>query len=182
MSHEWTIRDRSAVFRARRWEVERSLRRRAGSEVEHEFFTIRMPDFVNVIALTGADELVMVRQFRHGAERPTLEMPGGLVDAGETDLKAAARRELREETGYDGDLQPLGAVFPNPALLNNRCHFFIAEHVHRVAAPSLEVTEDAEVVLVPRAAVNELIRSGEIANALMIAGLTRWSLRQESES
>lgn len=173
--HEWNVRDRSVALAARRWSVERSLRSRAGGPA-HEFFTIRMPELVNTIALTRADELVMVRQFRHGIERATLEMPGGLVDAGETDFAAAARRELLEETGFDGVLEPIGHVYPNPALLNNRCHFFFARGVERVAPPRLEETEDVEIVLVPRREVDTLIAQGEIANALMIAGLKRWEI------
>lgn len=175
MSHEWTIRDRSTAFSARRWEVERSLRGRTDSE-RHEFFTIRIADFVNVIAVTAADEIVMVRQFRHGVERATLEMPGGLVDPGETDVMAAARRELVEETGFDGPLTRIGEVFPNPALLNNRCFFFASPRVERIGAQQLEATEDAEVVLVPRAEVDGLIARGEIANSLMIAGLKLWEV------
>lgn len=177
----WSIKDRSTVFRTRRWAVERSLRRRAGQHKDHEFHTILIADFVNVIALTERDELVMVRQFRHGVERPTLEMPGGLVDPEETDVAAAARRELVEETGYDGDLVPLGTVYPNPALLNNVCHFFAAPSVARSASQNLEETEDAEVVLVPRERVNALISGGEIANALMIAGLKRFELWESGD-
>ncbi|MBL8744887.1 MAG: NUDIX hydrolase [Phycisphaerae bacterium] len=176
MAHEWEVRDRRVAFAARRWSVERSVRKRTGVAGDHEFFTIRMPDFVHVIALTEAEELVMVRQFRHGAERVTLEMPGGLVGADEPDVVSAARRELLEETGYDGSLDPLGEVWPNPALLTNRCHFFVGRGVRRVSAPRPEATEDVEVVLVPRGEIRGLIRRGDIGNALMIAGLMRWEL------
>ena len=50
----------------------------------HPFYRIESPAWVNVVALTEQDELVMVRQFRHGSRAVTLEIPGGLVDPGET--------------------------------------------------------------------------------------------------
>lgn len=182
MADGWTIRDRSEVFRARRWSVERSVRSRVGASGgaggggggEHEFHTIRIADFVHVIACTAARELVMVRQFRHGVEEPTLEMPGGLVDASEADVLAAARRELLEETGYEGLMTPLGWVWPNPALMGNRCSFFVAEGAERVSGQALEETEDAEVVLVPEREIEPMIERGAIANALMLAGILRW--------
>lgn len=177
MPHDWIIRDRAIVFRARRWAVERSLRtRRDHPAADSEYFTIRIPDFVNVIALTHDDRLVMVRQFRHAAERRTLELPGGLIDPGEPDPAAAARRELLEETGYDAPLHPVAQLFPNPALLTARCHLFAAPRAARVAPPSPDDTEDTEVVLIPRQDINSLIARAEINNALTIASLHLWQL------
>lgn len=78
MAH-WLITDRSEAFRARRWSVERSLRTRGddAGATAHEFFTVRIADFVNVVPVTERGEVVLVRQFRHGIERMTLELPGG---------------------------------------------------------------------------------------------------------
>ena len=66
---------------------------------EGEFYVIDAPDWVNVVALTDRDELLLIEQWRHGVDHATLEIPGGMVDPGETPLEAA-RRELLEETGY----------------------------------------------------------------------------------
>jgi len=180
--HDWIIGDRTLILQTPRWSVERSNRRRSGQSSEHEFFTINIADFVNVIALTKKQEIVMVRQFRHGVEHPTIEMPGGLIDPDEHDIAASARRELLEETGYDGDMLELGVVHPNPALLKNRCHFFIVPRANRVAAQNLEETEDAHVLLIPRERINGMIKSGEISNALMIAGLKLLDLWEDRQS
>lgn len=180
---EWRIADRSEAFRARKWSVERSLRTRDddAAATAHEFFIVRIADFVNAIPVTENDEIVLVRQFRHGIERSTLELPGGLVDANEGDPAAAALREMREETGYDltrgGVFADLGTLLPNPAMLNNRNHFFVAMGVRQVDAGALEETEDVEVVLAPAREIGGMIDRGEIDNAMMIAGLTlfeRW--------
>ena len=67
---------------------------------EHAFFVLEGADWVNVVALTDAGEMLFVRQWRHGTEEETLEIPGGCVDPDDASPLAAAQRELREETGY----------------------------------------------------------------------------------
>lgn len=170
--HRWHISSRTTAFKARRWEVERSLRTRHGDTKQHEFFLIRIADFVHVIPVTPAGELVMVRQFRHGLEAPTLEFPGGLLDAADPCPAAAARRELVEETGYDAPiLSPLPLLHPNPALLTNRAHFFVARDATPTTVTALEETEDVAVVLVPMADAVRRISGGEITNATHAAAL-----------
>ncbi|MGH9901890.1 MAG: NUDIX hydrolase, partial [Pyrinomonadaceae bacterium] len=98
------------VFQVRR---DRSANPRDGRE--HDFYVIEAPDWINVIPLTADDEVVMIEQYRHGTEEITLEIPGGMVDAGESPREAAAR-ELIEETGYAArEVVELGRTRPNPA-------------------------------------------------------------------
>ncbi len=136
---------------------------------EHDFYTIDSSDWVNVVALTPDDCVVMVRQYRHGAARVTLETPGGLVDPGETPAQAAAR-ELLEETGYAAaEIVPLGGVNPNPALFSNRLHGFLARGAERVREVRNESTEETQVELVPLARLREEVRAGRVEHALVIA-------------
>ena len=130
---------------------------------------IDCPDWVNVIALTGEGQVVVIRQFRPGIWRPTLEIPGGMVDPGE-DPQAAALRELEEETGYrPARVRALGWVHPNPALQGNRCHSFLAEGCVKVHAGALDDGEQIEVDHLARHEVAARILSGEISHALVIA-------------
>jgi ADP-ribose pyrophosphatase len=144
----------------------------------HDFYELRFPDWVNVLPLTSDGRVLLIRQFRIGARQVTLEIPGGLVEPGEAPL-AAARRELREETGWDGaDWEPLGSVLPNPAIQGNRCHTFLARGVEPVGAQALEPAEDIEVVPVPLAEIPAMVADGRIDHTLVISAFVRlWMAR-----
>ncbi len=85
----------------------------------------------------------------------------------------AARREMREESGYDSDdIIELGKVHPNPAIQGNYCHTFLARKVRPGPKIELDTTEETEVILVPLASIKDLIASGEITHALVIAAFS----------
>jgi 8-oxo-dGTP pyrophosphatase MutT (NUDIX family) len=154
------------VFRVRR-DVSASPHR--GSE--HDFFVLESGDWINIIPLTAADEVVMIEQYRHGSQEVTLEIPGGMVDAGESP-QAAATREMLEETGYAATrgVVSLGKVRPNPAIHNNWIHTFLARGVELRQKPVIESTEHTIVRLVPLADIPRLIGDGSINHALVVVG------------
>jgi ADP-ribose pyrophosphatase len=136
---------------------------------EHEFYVIESGDWVNVVPITADQQVVMIKQYRHGSRQITLEIPGGLVDPGDTP-ETAASRELLEETGYRAEeWKKIGVVNPNPAIFSNRCHTFLARNLTRVANPTPDQTEDIDVVLLPLSDIPGLIRKGVIDHALVIA-------------
>ena len=136
------------------------------------------PDWVNVIALSDGGECVMIRQFRFGTDSITLEIPGGMIDAGEAPLDAAVR-ELREETGHTAERwTALGSVAPNPAFARNRLHTFLAEGCRRVGELQQDESEDIEVVSVPVAEIDGLIARGMIEHALVVVAFHKLQLLQ----
>jgi ADP-ribose pyrophosphatase len=138
-----------------------------------ERLVLETRDWVNVVALTPHEELVVVRQYRFGTQSVTVEIPGGVIDRGEKPLDAA-RRELREETGYTSDdWTALGSVTPNPAFHDNRCHHFLARSAQRTHGQELDQGEDIVVEILPLERVRELARNGEIHHALVLSALGR---------
>jgi 8-oxo-dGTP pyrophosphatase MutT (NUDIX family) len=121
----------------------------------------------------------MIRQYRHGSREVTLEIPGGLVDPGDTP-EGAACRELLEETGYQAEeYVKIGVSNPNPAIFNNRCYTFIARNVRKVSDPKLDQAEDIEVVLVPLSDIPDLIRKGKIDHAIVISAFYLYFLQSQ---
>jgi ADP-ribose pyrophosphatase len=172
----WTRFASETLQNCRVFSVQRVRARSPRTGGEHDFYTIDASDWVNIVALTPDDCVVMVRQYRHGADRVTLETPGGMVDPGETPEQAAAR-ELLEETGYAADeIVPLGGVNPNPALFSNRLHGFLARGARRVREVRNESTEETHVELVPLARLREEVRAGRVDHALVIAVAYLWEL------
>ncbi len=151
-----------------------TLRRRRGVSPTRprqpgEFVYIDSADWVNVIALTAADEVVAIEQFRHGSAEVTLEIPGGMVDPGEEPL-AAGVRELAEETGYAGrDASLIGRVTPNPAIFNNHCHTVLVHEAFAAQTPTPELHEEIGIRLLPLAQIPDLIAGGLIHHSLVVA-------------
>lgn len=138
---------------------------------ERDFVVVQAPDWVNVIALTPDAHLVLVQQFRYGIDGFSLEIPGGVIDAGE-DPVAAGLRELREETGFSGGpAKLLGSVHPNPAIQSNRCHFVFVEAAVRAHELEWDADEEIQILTKPVEEVLALAHGGGITHALVIDAL-----------
>jgi len=139
------------------------------------FWVIDAPDWINVIPLTPDRRVLLVRQYRFGIEDFSLEIPGGMCDPGEDPLRTA-RRELREETGYEArEMVELGWVHPNPAVQTNRCHSYLAKDVVEVGEPQPDPNEQVELVTVPLDEIPELFAAGKITHSLVLAAFLHFS-------
>jgi 8-oxo-dGDP phosphatase len=178
----FTLVRREYLFRRPPWLVLRQdhLVLPSGREIP-EYWIAEYPPWANVVAVTDADEVVLIRQYRPGIADVHFELPAGVVDAADVDPEAAARRELAEETGYGrGVWSLLTTLSANPALTTNLTYTFLAEGVTRVADAAPEATEDLRIHLVPVTEVARLIDDGEMVQALHAAPLLRYLLRRQN--
>ena len=119
--------EKKSILKTRPFEVEEVTFQIDGSEPKNSYFRLAAPDWVNVLPVTADGRIIMIRQPRVGTMTYVLETPGGVIDPHEKDPTMAAARELEEETGFVSQrFLPLGSINPNPAIMTNRCHFFIA--------------------------------------------------------
>jgi 8-oxo-dGTP pyrophosphatase MutT (NUDIX family) len=170
MIKSWPIVDREAIGDYRIFSLRKDTSRSPKTGNTHDFFVVESPDWINVVPITPDGQVILIRQYRHGTEEVTIEIPGGMVDLTDSSPAESARRELLEETGYvAGELVLIGSVAPNPAFLNNRCYTYLALDARRVGEPQLDGTEDIEFELVPAAKLPELVVTGKITHSLVIA-------------
>src|ERR1035438_746263 len=140
------------------------------------YYSLRMQDYVTVVAFTDQNELILVRQFRPAVERLTLELPSGHVEPNETP-ENAARRELAEECGFDApQLELLGTLISDTGRHENRLWCYLAAHVSPLAAGHLP-ERGVERILVPREKLSELLAHGEFDHALHLAALMLAAVR-----
>jgi 8-oxo-dGTP pyrophosphatase MutT (NUDIX family) len=145
----------------------------------HDFCIIDSVNWVNVLAVTPEQQLVMVEQYRHGSNTVELEIPGGMIDAHDASPEAAGLRELREETGYAGGPgRIIGRIFANPAIMSNTCFTVLVENCRCVHPVELDHGEDLATRLVPTVDIPRLVAAGKIQHSLVVVALYYFELWQ----
>jgi len=128
-------------------------------------------DEIVVFALTNDQQVVLIKQYRHGARQTILELPGGSVDENESPLEAA-KRELMEETGYTSDtFIEVGCASPNPAIYTNKIYSFLAVDAKQTRKQSAYDTANVEVSLIPLDDVIAMAKSGDLIHSMNISAI-----------
>ena len=154
------------IFKVNRVTFEHEERQTSG-----DFFVLDTPDWIHVIALTPANEIVMVKQFRFGTENLSWEIPGGLMEKGESPVEAALR-ELREETGYEGEnAELIATINPNPAIQDTVCRFVLVRNAVKKHELDWDEHEEILTATVPANEVEEWAHGGKIFHSLSVAAL-----------
>ncbi|HEY7090947.1 MAG TPA: NUDIX hydrolase [Tepidisphaeraceae bacterium] len=172
----WEVLQSSYVFRKPPWLTLRldHVRLPSGATIP-EYVVLEYPEWLNIVAVTDDNQIVMVRQYRHGLRRVDWELPGGVRDAADPTLEAAARRELLEETGFGGGTwQHLMTLSANPSTNTNLNHSFLARGVIKLREHAQEQTEDIHVHLLPIEQVREIVLNDGMVQSLNAAPLLKF--------
>ena len=170
----WTILRSDYVLREPWLTVRRDhVRQPNGVEIP-DYWVLEYPEWVNVIAITTDGKFVMERQYRHAMGFTAYEICAGTAERGEAPLEAA-RRELSEETGYEGgEWEKFVTTSPNGTSMTNMTHTYIARNVARTRDAHQEPTEDIDVVLMDEEEVLHLLATQQIVQATMVAPLWKF--------
>jgi 8-oxo-dGTP pyrophosphatase MutT (NUDIX family) len=153
------------------YRVRRDTVRLPSGRIVDDYLVGTLADYALVAAVTEAREVVLVRQWKQGVRRVALELPGGMIDEGETAAEAGLR-ELREETGFAAaSLEQLGSFDVDASKAANQGHGFLAVGAEKIGEPEPHEMEAPDVVLVPLAEISDLINRGEISGAVSVATL-----------
>jgi len=175
----WTTISSRPIGDFRIFALRSDLVRSPRTQQAHDVYVLDCPDWVNVIALTPDQHLVMIEQYRHGSQTVELEIPGGMVDPHDASPEAAGVRELREETGYEGaDVRIIGRVFPNPAIMSNTCSTIMVQDCRCLHPVEFDHGEDLVTRLVPATDIPQLVAAGRIKHSLVVAALYYFDLWQ----
>ena len=131
-----------------------------------DYYVLEYPNWVNAVALTEDNQVVIIRQYRHAVEEVITELPGGCIDPGETPEEAIAR-ELLEETGFSfTSFEPIATLYANPSTGNNKTFSYLAKGGQKVQEQHLDGREEIEIELVSVDQLKKMLSDNQFGQAL----------------
>lgn len=173
LSSKYLVKERWATLRVD------SCRMPDGTLID-DYYVLEYPDWVNAVAITEDNEVILIKQYRHASGEVILEIPGGCVDPGEKPEEAISR-ELLEETGYAFDsIEPMGFVYANPSTSGNKTYSYLARGGKKVQEQALDGREQIDVLKVSLDELKDLALTNKFPQALhssaVFLGLSRLGL------
>jgi len=166
----WQVKDSELALNHRWAKVRRDTCILPNGFEINDYYYWEGGDFAQVFALTPENQVVMVRQYKHGVKEIVLELPAGMIDADDTNPLATARRELMEETGFEAsEWQKLGVLNVSSAKSTTRAYPFLAQNARQVREANLDDNEAIEIMLCSIPELLNFITKGEIRDSNSIA-------------
>ncbi len=177
---DWETISEKSIGNFRIFNLREKIARSPRTGSKHPFIILEGNDWINIIAKTAEQKIVMVKQYRFGTSKFELEIPGGIIEKDETPLEAGIR-ELREETGFVGNIYKyLGHVDPNPAFQANKCHTVLIENCKRLEEQELDPGEDIGTEIMSERKIRSLIDKGDIRHSLVMSAFRLYDIHKKS--
>jgi len=152
----WELLDSKVAFENRWWKIVQETVKLPDGSTTDDYYVNHSSGAVVVFALTEGGDVVVNRQYKHGAREIVHELTIGRIDGDDGGPLEDAKRELLEETGYGGgEWEELGVMVSNPTSSTSRLHAYLARGVRKLAEPEADPREIIEAHAI---APHELLR------------------------
>lgn len=173
----WAVRKNSPIIRSPWLQVDKQEVETFQGDVIPDYYVGSKADFIMVLAATEQNEIIILREYKHGVGDYVWNFPAGGIKPDESPEDAAIR-ELLEETGYvTNELEFIGSYAVSSSWLRDRAYLFIGRNARKIRAPRIERGESIILFLKQMPEVLEMVRTGQIQDpytTLLILYTTQW--------
>ncbi len=174
---KWNVLESKDIFSENWLKLRKDKCMLPDGRIMDPYYVIEVPSWTNMVIITKDEKIVLVKQYRHASGEITLELPGGLLEKGETP-KISAIREMQEETGYvSNEIEFLSQVLSNPALHNNTAYFFLARNAEKMVATHFDPFEDLQLETYTKEELKQLLNEGKIQHGVQVGAIYQAMLR-----